>query len=150
LNGTVGFMLDPKLLIRRRKKWQEVVLTRLLQFCANARDFFAVRIGRVRFVENVVLLTFHKHAPVAILEIFTEDAKFTVTAELRVEAKITSIAIRAVDTLVRPLALKTMREIAAVFVTIGLDAEEAIFECKRIVTAVAVLTFCEVIAHTVF
>lgn len=150
MNGTVGFIVDPKLLIRRRKEWQEVVLTILLQFCANARDFFAVRIGRVGFVEYVVLFILHVYTPEAILEIFTECTEATVRAEVCIETEVTHVAGRTVDALIGPLQFKTMREVAAILKAIRLDTVETILERKRVVALVAITALSKVIANTIF
>ncbi len=123
-------MANAVFLVRGTEIGKQIVLTRLLHLGAYARDFPVVVVRRVRFVQNVVLLVLHVHAPEAVFQVLAEDAELAVAAIMRMETKVAGMTGRTMNALVGPLTLKAVTEIAAVFVTIRLDAKKTIFECK--------------------
>lgn len=97
----------------------------------------------------MVLLVLQIHASEAILQVFAECAEFAVVAVRGVEAKISSVVVGAMDALVAPFIFEAVRQVAAIFVTVGFNAKETILQGEGIVAAVAVLAFGEVVADTV-
>lgn len=97
----------------------------------------------------MILLVLQEHTPETVLDIFAEGAELTVAAVVRMETEVAAVTIGTVDALIRPLTLEAVREIAAIFVAIGLDTEETIFECERVMTAIAVLALGQMVPNAV-
>ncbi|MSU74847.1 hypothetical protein EXS57_03695 [Candidatus Kaiserbacteria bacterium] len=141
--------MDAVLLVRRAEEREEVVLTVLLQLMADACNFLAILLRRERFIENVILLVLHIHAPEAVFEIFAEDAELTIAAVVSVKTIVAVMTRRTMRALVRPFTFKAVTQVATVFVSVRFDAVETIFESERIMATVTVLTFREMVADTV-
>ena len=97
------------LLVGRREERKQVVLAGFLKLGTDALDFLRVLLGRVGLIQDVVLLVLQKHAPETVLDVFTEGAEFRVTAERTMEAEVACMTIRAMDALIRPFTLETVR-----------------------------------------
>jgi hypothetical protein len=89
----------------------------------------------------VVLLVLHVHATEAVFQIFRESAVLGIHTVVAMEEKIAVVVQWRVHALVAPLILETDGMVATILIAIRLNAEQAIFQRKGIVTAIAVLTF---------